>query len=764
MTAPRASFLRHALFNGNGVAKRLIVALVLFSSVITAAITAIELYAEYRRDLGEIDRSMTFIGQSYLPSLTDSVWVADHEQVQAQIDGLRRLPDIEYLGITAEGQTRWSSGQVASKRRVTTEIPLLRQHRGETLQIGTLQVVASVDRVLERLWSHLLTVLVSNGIKTLLVAGFMLLVFQYLVTRHLMRLADFLRRVDPTQPRGEQLQLERAATGRWRPDVLDSLTATVNGLSRSLSQASVELGQSEQRLRALTRATSTFIYEIGRDGRVLFANRTYDKAVPLDQVEGAVLVDCFPPALRAPIEQALTRAFADARPQRFEYTMPYPNGQERTFLAAVMPFWRDGEVGSVSMTAMDISQQKLAERAVRKLNDTLEERVRTRTAELRQAVERAESASRAKSEFLSGMSHELRTPLNAILGFAQIIEMSNPSPKQLQWAGEIRRAGDHLLLMIEDLLDLARIEAGKLAMTIEALDLESVITEAAAIIQPLVAGRGLRLQQLCHDVNGRVLADKLRLRQVLVNLLSNAVKYNRQDGEITVRCERRGDRVRLSVTDTGMGIAPEQLAKLFQPFERLGAEHGSVEGTGIGLALSRQLAEAMGATLGADTTVGVGSVFWLDLQLAGQEDEVPARALEATPPTDWMGDLAGEVLYVEDKASNTALVSTFLAPYTQLRLRSASTGREGVALARDRRPDLVLLDIHLPDIDGYAVLRELRADARLRGVPIVALSADAMTHDIERGLAAGFDRYLSKPIDLNRLLTTLSEFLRKPAA
>lgn len=762
MTAPRAGFLRHALFDGNGVAKRLIVALVLFSSVITALITAIELYADYRRDLGQIDRSMTFISQSYLLTLTDSVWVADHEQVQAQLDGLLRLPDIEYIGISVEGQPRWSAGQAVSERRITTEAPLLRQHRGETLQIGTLQMVASVDRVLARLWRRLLGVLVSNGIKTLLVAGFMLLVFQYMVTRHLMRLASFVHDIDPSLPRGEQLKLERADAGRWRPDVLDSLTATVNGLSRSLSEASSALHDSEQRLRALTRESSAFIYEVGRDGSILFANRSYSEGLEREQIEGSLLTDCYPLALRPQVEQALARAFAESGTQTMEYTVTDRAGRERSYVGAFSPIARAGAVVSASITVLDITEQKVAERAVRKLNDTLEARVRTRTAELRQAVERAENANRAKSEFLSGMSHELRTPMNAILGFAQIIEMSNPSPKQLQWAREIRRAGDHLLLMIEDLLDLATIEAGKLAMTIEALDLASVIAESAAIIQPLAAGRGVRLQQLCRDADGRVLADRRRLRQVLVNLLSNAVKYNRPDGEITVRCERRGDRVRLSVADTGMGIAPEQLAKLFQPFERLGAEHGSVEGTGIGLALSRQLAEAMGAVLGADTTVGVGSVFWLDLPLAAPD--APARALESTRPQDWIGELAGEVLYVEDKASNAALVATFLAPYPQLRLRSASTGREGLALARAQPPDLVLLDIHLPDIDGYAVLRELRADARLRGVPIVALSADAMAHDIERGLAAGFDRYLSKPIELNRLLTTLSEFLRKPAA
>jgi PAS domain S-box-containing protein len=751
------SFFRHALFNGNGVAKKLIVALVLFSSLITTVITAIELYARYRQDVGQIDRSLTFIGQSYLPSLTDGVWVADNEQLQTQLDGLLRLPDIEYIGINVDGQVRWSAGKAVSQRQRSAEVALVRPHRGQALTIGTVQVVGSVDNVVARLWDQLLATLASNAVKTLLVAGFMLLVFQYLVTRHLTQLAGFVRRIDPAAPQGEQLQFDRAPTGRWRPDILDDVMTSINGLSRSLQGANEELRQADERLRVLTRETTAFIYELDREGRILFANRTHP-GLARGQVEGTLLTDWLPAELKASIAQAVERSFVEARPQHLEYTIPDPAGQGHTYTGAIVPIARDGVIASAAVTAMDISDRKAAEQAIRQLNSTLEARVHERTAELQQAMERAENASRAKSEFLSRMSHELRTPMNAILGFAQIIEMSAPSPQQLKWAGEIRRAGDHLLQMIEDLLDLARIEVGKIVVRIEPLDLATVVAESVALVQPMIDARGLRLVQEGGAIQAQVMCDRLRLRQVLVNLLSNAAKYNRDQGTITLRCESRAEHIRLSIADTGVGIAPDRLARLFQPFERLGAESGKIEGTGIGLALSKQLTDLMKVELGVDSRQGIGSVFWIDLPAADADAPQASGPTAAPRPT---AEAAFDVLYVEDNRSNIEVIQALLAPHPGIRLRTAGDGPAGLALAREQPPDVVLLDIHLPGMDGYQVLQQLRQDQRLKSIPVVALSADAMPHDVRRGLAAGFDRYVAKPVDLNELLGVLNALLRR---
>jgi PAS domain S-box-containing protein len=423
-----------------------------------------------------------------------------------------------------------------------------------------------------------------------------------------------------------------------------------------------------------------------------------------------------------------------------------------------------GRAVRVSGTLTDLSELKRTEAEIRALNSSLEARVNERTAELQQAVQRAENASRAKSEFLSHMSHELRTPMNAILGFAQIIERSDPSPRQLKWAGEIRRAGDHLLQMIEDLLDLARIEVGKMAIRIEALELEPVLAEALAIVQPLIDARGLRVLQDCRDADGPVKADRLRLRQILVNLLSNAAKYNLEGGTITIRCTRQGERIRLSVADTGVGMTPEKLASLFQPFERLGAELGKVEGTGIGLALARQLAGLMGASLGVDSRVGVGSDFWIDIPCADADTPQSGAPAAALQPG---GRVAFEVLYIEDNLPNTEVISAFLSQHSNVHLRTACDGPSGLLMARQHVPDIILLDIHLPGMDGYQVLQQVRADSRLQAIPVVALSADAMPHDRQRGLAAGFDRYIAKPVDLSELLRVLEglfESRRSPAA
>ena len=413
-----------------------------------------------------------------------------------------------------------------------------------------------------------------------------------------------------------------------------------------------------------------------------------------------------------------------------------------------------GQAVRLSGTCTDLSERKRAEAEIVALNNSLEERVRERTAELHQAMRAAESASRAKSEFLSHMSHELRTPMNAILGFAQIIEISAPTPRQLKWAGEIRRAGNHLLLMIDDLLDLARVEVGKLNVHIEVLEFGPILAEALAIVQPLIEARHLQLVQDAGQSAVSVKADRLRLRQVLVNLLSNAAKYNREGGAITVRCEQRGCRVRVSVADDGMGIAPDKLARLFRPFERLGAEHGQVEGTGIGLALSSKLARLMDAELGVDSREGVGSAFWIDLPAPDVEQpEGPPVGQQATVPDA----TPFNVLYVEDNAANVEVIVAFLAQYPHVCLATAGDGLAGLALARSTRPDVILLDIHLPGHDGYHVLAELRADPQLRTTRVVALSADAMPNEVQRGLAAGFDRYLSKPVDLAELLQTLHD-------
>ncbi|WP_182142311.1 ATP-binding response regulator [Cupriavidus necator] len=385
--------------------------------------------------------------------------------------------------------------------------------------------------------------------------------------------------------------------------------------------------------------------------------------------------------------------------------------------------------------------------------------------EQKQAQAGAESANRAKSEFLSSMSHELRNPLNAILGFAQLMSSESPPPSPSQQASidQILKAGWHLLELINEVLDLAKIEAGQASLSPEPVSVVDILHECHAMLEQQALKRAVCMRFPLLDLPYFVRADRTRLKQILLNLLSNAIKYNRDQGTAEVQVTK-GDRIRVSVRDTGAGLAPDRLAQLFQPFNRLGHEAGSVEGTGIGLVVAKRLAELMGGTIGVESTVGVGSVFWVELPVArapemtgeSAEPEVPAQ-----PQSEGTSSMH-TLLYVEDNPANLKLVEQLIARRPDVRLLTAVTGTLGVELARTSLPDLILMDIHLPDINGIEALRLLREDPKTARIPVIALSANAMPRDIEKGIKAGFFRYLTKPIKLNEFIDALNAALEQP--
>jgi CheY-like chemotaxis protein/nitrogen-specific signal transduction histidine kinase len=377
---------------------------------------------------------------------------------------------------------------------------------------------------------------------------------------------------------------------------------------------------------------------------------------------------------------------------------------------------------------------------------------------LRAARDEAERASRAKSEFLSAMSHELRTPMNAILGFAQLLDTDAQRPLAEPHRGHVRhilQAGTHLLALIDDVLDLARVEAGKQPILLEPVALGPLLRECLDWVRPLAEQRQVGLDgDAAVETAGWVAADRTRLKQVLLNLLSNAIKYNREGGQVQVVCGGGPDEVWLAITDTGLGFGQEQQARLFTAFERLGAEDGPIQGAGIGLALSRRMLELMAGRIEVRSEVGVGSTFRICLR----REEVPAlaqpqRCETAGAPAEAVDAKATlRVLYIEDNPVNAMLMEAVLERVPGVLLVCAALPEVGLELARADPPDLVLLDIQLPGIDGFEVLRRLRVGASTRAIPVVAVSANAMRSDIERAYAAGFDDYLTKPIDFDRLL------------
>lgn len=443
----------------------------------------------------------------------------------------------------------------------------------------------------------------------------------------------------------------------------------------------------------------------------------------------------------------LDRIKTGERVDHYETLRRRKDGRLITVSLSVSPL-RDveGAIRGAAVIARDVTERKEVDRA------------------LADAKEEAERANLAKSEFLSRMSHELRTPLNAILGFGQLLQMEDLTEDQRQSVTEIVKGGRHLLDLINEVLDIARIEVGKLAISVEPVAVSDVVAEATSLIRGLADQRGLRLT---HSGDGptdlHVLADKQRLKQVLLNLLSNAVKYNSAGGSVRVFTQVSNGMVRISVSDTGPGIPEEERDRLFVPFERLGAERSTEEGTGLGLALSKRLIEAMGGTMGVESEDGRGSTFWADLP----RTESPVELVEVEE--EGLGEPAGDglpartVLYIEDNLSNLKLIERVLAKRPGINLLTAMQGRLGLDLARQHRPDLILLDLQLPDVQGKEVLRALKGDERTRDIAVIVVSADATKGQLRRLLEGGARAYLTKPVDVGNLLRLLDEELDRPA-
>ncbi len=470
---------------------------------------------------------------------------------------------------------------------------------------------------------------------------------------------------------------------------------------------------------------------------------------------------------RAVLDDLMARCVAgEQSPDPVVTTGRLPGGELRTYETRARPvFDHSGRVTGTVTISRDVTERMHLEQS------------------LRHASVDAERASQAKSEFLSRMSHELRTPLNAILGFAQLLEMDDLPTDQASSVDQIQVAGRHLLSLINEVLDISRIEAGRVSLSTEPVEVSEVLDEVTTLLAPVAEAGGI---ELSVDVDAsrvlRVRADRQRLLQVLLNLGSNAVKYNTRGGSVAFRTDARdGGRVRFEVRDTGPGIPHEKQDQLFVPFSRLGAERSAVEGTGVGLALSKQLVEVMGGVIGVDSFPGHGSTFWVELLAADPSalEVGPTRTVAAPPgaahhaPVDRApngrsapngtsapngarpGQAVGTgvvVLQIEDNPSNSALVEQVLAKRPGVRLISAGEGRAGLELARQHRPDLVLLDLHLPDLPGDELLHRLKAVPELADTKVVVVSADATPSRIREMLDLGVEGYLTKPVDVEALL------------
>jgi PAS domain S-box-containing protein len=478
-----------------------------------------------------------------------------------------------------------------------------------------------------------------------------------------------------------------------------------------------------------------------------------------DELIGAPFKNYFTDQKRA--EAGIKRVLREGKVTNYELTALARDGKETVVSYNATTFYdRDRNLKGVFAAARDVTDRKQFEHKLQENN-----------VELESAKAAAEKANRAKSEFLSSMSHELRTPLNGVLGFAQLMEseIPAPSPTQQRSIQQILKGGWYLLLLINEILDLAMIESGKVTISSEPMSLADVLQDCRVLIGSQAHKRDIELIFPEFGDPYYIHADLTRVKQVMINLLSNAIKYNRTGGTVTVRCALQSDqRVRVYVKDTGAGLEHEQIRQLFQPFNRLGQEDSSEEGTGIGLVVTKQLVELMGGLIGVESSPGVGTEFWVEFAAANGPELGLAKpgivadtvaAIPAPPP------LTGQrtLLYVEDNPANLALVEQLIERRSDLKLLTAINGHLGIVLARACQPDVILMDINLPGLSGYGALKALQNDPATAHIPVMALSANAVPRDIEKGMEAGFFRYLTKPIRVVEFMDALDVALNYAA-
>lgn len=572
----------------------------------------------------------------------------------------------------------------------------------------------------------------------------------YVLKQRLARLPGSIRRaIAEKRIRAEHARAEaevRRLNTELEERVLER-TAQLADANRALGEREQALRHSEERLNAILDHSPAVICMKDLDGRFVFVNRQFEKNLGLARtaVVGRTDHDVFPPRLadmyRANDEEGIRRRGA----VQVEEPAVHHDGSVHVYAAARFPLLGlDGEPYAVCTISTDITDRKRAE------------------DDIKAARLEAERANRAKSEFLSRMSHDLRTPLNAILGFAQLLSAEPLLEEQVECVRQILRGGGHLLDLVNEVLDIARIEAGQLSLSPEPVEVAEIVGHAVALVSPLARQRRIAVVvDTSRAVGLCVVADRQRLIQILLNLLSNAVKYNRDEGSVTVSCERATDgALRIQVTDTGSGIPPEKLRLLFRPFERLGAETTAIEGTGLGLTLSRGLAEAMGGSIGVASRMDAGSTFWVELRVASEAPVDHTLALETAAPDPSFNEPA-TVLYIEDNMANIRLMERVLKRRPAITFVNAPDGQQGLVRALAERPDVVLLDLHLPDMAGEEVLRQLKSEPSFRDTPVIVLSADATPGQTRRLLAAGADEYLTKPFDIQQVLIVIDRVLGK---
>lgn len=750
--------------NVSSIGKKFVLVTVLFSSCITLIFTCAQVYLDYRDGVLLIERHFTQIKTSYLASLTSSVWRLDMSAIDLQMDGILKLPDVEYVEIESIDASTWSVGTVQSKRYKEATFELKYEHLGAVYLLGTIRIVAGLDSLYARLIDRVLLILGSNAIKTFFVSLFILWMFQRLVGRHLRSMACYVETLE-NGGLNNSLELEGGACTS-NPNELEVLAQAINTMRKGLKRAiedlintntsltdeiearkNVEkaLHEREASMRALIANTPAIVYMKDRDGRFIMVNERLAEMLGRDpsDLEGQTVYDVFADDIAKEQHTHDQRVFGDGAPRSFDEIFPHEDGVHHYISVKFPIFDIEGEVVAVAGISTDVTDRKRAEEY------------------MQQALAQAEIANKSKSAFLANMSHEIRTPLNGLMGMLQLLNMTTLDEKQKDFIKIALQSSKRLLRLLSDILDLSKVEAGKIEVTNSPFDFKDVVEGVMQLFIPLANEKGLELSvHIPQEVPSQLVGDAVRLQQVLSNLVGNAIKFTntgRVEVEVNPLPQMRADeyRVLFSVSDTGIGMEDALLNRLCTPFTQGETSYmRKFQGAGLGLAIANRLVNLLGGNLSVESEVGKGSTFHFFIPFKLNDVcvlELP-REQEASLPQNF------SVLYAEDDTVSQHVMVESLEELG-LRIDVARDGEKALEKLKKEHYDIVLMDIQMPILNGLdasKAIRQGRAGAWNQDIPIIALTAYAMDGDKEMLLETPMNGYVSKPVQLDELKAELT--------